>query len=141
MPRSSVAVIIFKGDEVLLVKNLAGSSHLKEIYGLPSGKVDPGETEIQAAVRELAEETGLQTSEDDLTEFPSNYYVAHIPYKDGSNHEWGWRAYLCKKYQGQLRATDETAPEWADIDTLDGYDLLPNIKNVITAALKFIKTL
>lgn len=32
----------------------------------PGGGLDPGETEAQAAVRELAEETGLQVGVDDL---------------------------------------------------------------------------
>lgn len=34
----------------------------------PGGEVEPGETEKQAAVREVLEETGLVISEDDLTE-------------------------------------------------------------------------
>jgi 8-oxo-dGTP pyrophosphatase MutT (NUDIX family) len=36
-------------------------------FGLPGGKVDPGETSIEAAVRELYEETSIKVSPEDLT--------------------------------------------------------------------------
>lgn len=36
-------------------------------WTLPGGHADPGETPLQAAVREVAEETGLEIGEDDLT--------------------------------------------------------------------------
>jgi 8-oxo-dGTP diphosphatase len=139
MPRASVATIIFDGSKVLLVKNLAGSSHIKEIYGLPSGKVEPGETETHAAAREFNEETGLQALETDLTEFPDNYYIARIAQKDGSNDEWSWRVYLCQSYTGQLHATQETEPEWVEIAALKNYHLLPNIINAVNAALSYLK--
>ena len=35
-------------------------------FGLPGGKVDPGETHVESAVRELQEETGLKVSPQDL---------------------------------------------------------------------------
>lgn len=38
-------------------------------WGLPAGKLEPGETEVQAMIRELREETGLKFQEKDLNYF------------------------------------------------------------------------
>lgn len=51
-----------------------------EVWGLPGGHVEPGETFAAAAPRELAEETGLVLPDGDLTlwrEFVVDHRVAH----------------------------------------------------------------
>jgi 8-oxo-dGTP pyrophosphatase MutT (NUDIX family) len=55
MKKSAVCGIIV-GDEILLLQRMG------RIKGwcLPGGKVDPGETFIQGAIRETEEETGIQ---------------------------------------------------------------------------------
>ena len=137
--KPSVGVLILKGNKVLLVKNTLASSHASEIYGLPSGKVDPGETEKQSAVRELKEETGLICAEKDLVEFPGNYHVSRIKYKDGKNNLWGWRVFLCLKYSGKLKASQATIPLWVDIQKLNTFNLLPNISDVAKSGMEFLK--
>jgi 8-oxo-dGTP pyrophosphatase MutT (NUDIX family) len=45
-------------------------------YGMVAGKADPGETIIQALLREIKEEIGLSLSEDDLI-FSAKYFVRY----------------------------------------------------------------
>ena len=98
-PIPTVAVLIIKDDEVLLVKHTEKARHLTGTYGLPSGRIDENETERKAAVRELLEETGLLAKEDNLIEFPKNFYVADLERKGGKKLKFGWRVFLCRDYK------------------------------------------
>ncbi len=57
-PRAGASAAIFRGDQVLLVERGKGAA--RGLWSLPGGHIEPGETRLQAAVRELAEETGVE---------------------------------------------------------------------------------
>jgi|SRR3989344_3381731 len=134
----SVGVLVFKGENVLVVKHGEAAGHITGIYGIPSGKLE-GKIEKEVAVKELEEETGLQTREEDLIEFPGNHFVADIPRKDGTTKRFPWTVFLCTKYSGQLIGTDETSPEWVAISRLDTVKpLLPNVVEAVRNGLNFL---
>ncbi len=56
-PLAGVGAVIFKGEEVLLVRR--GQEPAKGAWTLPGGLVEVGETLSAAITREVAEETGL----------------------------------------------------------------------------------
>ncbi|WP_435191288.1 NUDIX domain-containing protein [Streptomyces sp. bgisy126] len=57
-------VAVTDDGRVLLIKR--GWAPYENHWALPGGHVDEGETGLQAAVRELEEETGVRVAEDDL---------------------------------------------------------------------------
>jgi putative (di)nucleoside polyphosphate hydrolase len=75
-PRTSAGVIITDGDHVLL-----GHTTHSTRWDIPKGGMDQGETPVEAAVRELAEETGLRVTADKLQ------YVGRYPYSDRKDLE------------------------------------------------------
>lgn len=72
--RSSAGMIVRRGDMVLMVKD-----DYKPAMTFPGGVIDPDEAPRHAAVRETAEETGLQLTEETVEFFT----MAYVPEKDG----------------------------------------------------------
>lgn len=59
-PRVGVGVLVIHDGQVLLGQRAAGTDHGTGEMSLPAGRVEPGETPIDTARRELTEETGLE---------------------------------------------------------------------------------
>lgn len=131
----SVGVVVFSGTKTLLVRNVGSSRHVENVYGLAAGRLEEGEEEIDAAVRELQEETGLITTRSDLVQLPT-VYRATLPQKDGTTVDFLWTVFLCKKYTGDLAPSDETVPEWVEMDKIDTYPLIGNVASAIHEAKK-----
>jgi ADP-ribose pyrophosphatase YjhB (NUDIX family) len=56
-PRAAASAAIFRDGKVLLAQR--SKPPLKGIWSLPGGHIEPGEKAIEAAHRELNEETGI----------------------------------------------------------------------------------
>jgi 8-oxo-dGTP diphosphatase len=57
-PRAGASAALFRSCAVLLVER--GSPPAEGLWSLPGGLIEPGETAIAAALREVREETGLR---------------------------------------------------------------------------------
>lgn len=57
-PVPAVGVVCIRGDEVLLIRR--GKPPRMGEWSLPGGRIEPGERAIDAALRELREETGVE---------------------------------------------------------------------------------
>lgn len=56
-PVPAVGVVCLRGDEVLLIRR--GKPPRLGEWSLPGGRIEPGERAVDAALRELLEETGV----------------------------------------------------------------------------------
>jgi len=133
----TVGVLIYRNTkEVLLVKHGETASHLTDTYGLPAGRLEENESEIEAVIRELKEESGFITTRENLRELPK-LYSAKIKRKNETK-TFSLKVFICDSYSGELRKTDETEPLWIKISDLDNYNLLPNIKQIVLDGLEYI---
>jgi 8-oxo-dGTP diphosphatase len=57
-PVPAVGVVCLRGDEVLLIRR--GTPPKQGEWSLPGGRIEPGERAVDAALRELREETGVE---------------------------------------------------------------------------------
>lgn len=85
MKRAVCAII--PTDNFLFLSTTRRNSY---VIGFPGGKVDEGESDLQALVREVFEETGMRFEESDFTLIyeseESDFWVSAYAYNGAINH-------------------------------------------------------
>jgi len=85
--RSAVRVIVTDGSSVLMLSDTDPGTPESMWWVTPGGGIDPGEQPVQAAVRELAEETGRVVAAADLAGPLLRRFVVH-GYSDQVLGQW-----------------------------------------------------
>jgi len=105
------------------------------------GKVEPGETALEAAVRELGEETGLRVSEREVS------YVGRLKFLFPHKPAWNQHVhvFLAETWEGEPVESNEMAPAWFNLDQIpyaqmwqDGEFWLPPILSGKSILAEFI---
>lgn len=124
-----VATLIIKDDKVLLVKE--NRQDVSGLLNLPAGKLEPNETLVQGALREIKEETGLDAS---LTHLLETKYF-----------EMKETNYIAFVFQGEIKENVEILESelnfnYYDITYItDHPELLRNSELILSAINKFGK--
>ncbi|MGH2853989.1 MAG: NUDIX hydrolase [Solirubrobacteraceae bacterium] len=56
----SAGGVVVRGEQTLVIVPRRRAANGSRVLGLPKGHIDPGESPLQAAVREVREETGVE---------------------------------------------------------------------------------
>lgn len=91
-------------------------------YTFPGGHVEPGESFVDAVVREMKEETGLTVID------PRVVGIKQFPIENGRYIVLLFKA---TEYSGDVVSSDEGEMEWIDIDKLSGINVVEDFFDLL----------
>jgi 8-oxo-dGTP diphosphatase len=126
----AASACVWRGDAVLLVErgNELGQGH----WSLPGGKVEDGETALQAAIRELREETGITAI---LSHHVGEFEISTIK-----------ALYVISCFTGHhasgtaLAQSDARALAWVPYQEIANHRLAPNTQTAVLRARTITNT-
>lgn len=109
IPRQRATLcFVIDGTRVLLIRKLRGLG-MGKING-PGGKLDPGETLAECAIRETQEEVGVT---------PINpEHVAEISFHFTNGFQLQCSVFLAHAHEGIAHSTPEADPFWCELDSI-----------------------
>ncbi len=124
-PVPGVGIAIVSDREVLLVQKRGGP--FSGLWGVPGGKIEYGETRVQAAHREVLEETGLEI------ELGSPIWIGEA-IEPGADPGWHFTLvdFVARPIGGDLQAGDDAADaRWFTLDDMRKLPLIPQMDALI----------
>ena len=124
----SAHVVLIKDGKVLLLRRSATDEWMPNHYGLPGGKIEPGENILDGLCRECKEETTLQVLSRDLIFLP----------KVSSDKEHAF--YYTTKFSGEPKLDFEHDDfQWVNPKDLSKYKVVPDLPTIVAAVLEDMK--
>jgi 8-oxo-dGTP diphosphatase len=129
-PKAAASIAVLRGDAVLLVER--SKPPRAGLWSLPGGHIEPGETAAAAALRELAEETGVTARLVGLVDILD--IITHDEHGALTAH------YLLAVFCGRwlsgepVAASDSRAARFVSLDGLAAYRLTPGAETMIRRA-------
>ena len=116
-----VGIVCIRGDEVLLIQR--GTAPRKGEWSIPGGRIELGETEAQAALRELAEETSVNADLlTKITALDADFEGFHYRLHD----------YLARWTSGEPEAGDDAdKAKFIPLDQIDALGMWPETTRII----------
>jgi len=116
-----VGIVCIRGEEVLLIQR--GTAPRKGEWSIPGGRIELGETEAQAALRELSEETSVTADLlTKITALDADFEGFHYRLHD----------YLARWTSGKALAGDDAdKAKFIPIDQIDTLGMWPETTRII----------
>ena len=119
----TVLCLVRDGDKYLLQDRAKGDW---TGFTLPGGHVEPGESIVDAVVREIKEETGLEIHS------PKLCGVKHFPIDGGRYIVF---LFTADDFTGELSSSDEGKMYWCHKDELHKYNLVNDFTELVNVML------
>ena len=124
----AASACIWRDGKVLLVQR--GAPPGQGLWSLPGGKLEPGETELAAAQRELREETGLSA------DFYGPVGIHEIRLAHGS---FDIHCFAGRALAGEARAMSDAQDVcWVSLEEAAAMPLAPNTLAAIKSAIQLL---
>jgi 8-oxo-dGTP diphosphatase len=128
IPPNAASVAIVREGKVLLIKR--AYAPYQHLWTLPGGRIEPGETIEQCAIREIAEELGLTIRN------PRPVMVQLL----GRDEDFRLAVFATRDFSGQLRASDEVADhKWMDPAALIAMRTTTRLDDVLARAFAVLE--
>ena len=95
------------------------------------GKLEPGESAVDAAVREVFEESSVAVAASDLE--PRGLLTYHFPHRESWSQESS--VFVARTFDGEPAASDELDPEWFPLDAVPLAEMWDDAKHWLPGVL------
>jgi 8-oxo-dGTP diphosphatase len=103
--------VVFLKDDMVLLHRRKNTGWLDGWYDAPAGHLEPGESFLEAAVREAAEETGVKIT-------PNNLELFHIGQAE-TNRLYTYLMFRVKNWEGEPKLVEPDKAEDLNFYPLD----------------------